>query len=902
MYHFNILYMGAERMNVLKPEKKATLVTLLKNNVSQREISRKARIDRKTIRKYGRQLEIMPFVGSDDFSSSCELVATDQNEEQIQNPPPRPPGFSLERGKIPFHARSACEPHRTWIEQQVMLGRNAMAIYQDLVERFSFENKYNSVKRFVRGLRQKAPEQFDRLEFLPGEEAQVDYGQGAMSLHPSGKYRRPRLFVMTLKYSRRSFRKVVWKSSQETWARLHEEAFRYFGGSVQYVVLDNLKEGVIKPDIYEPELNPVYVAMLDHYAVMGDPARVRDPNRKGTVENAIQHTQDTGLKGRRFESIEAQNQWLMHWEETWAAKRIHGRMKRQVEQMFQEEKPYLNPLPLTGFGYFRQESRKVHDDGLIQVGQSYYSALPAPLHQEVIVRIYEHEIEIIDPRSMEKIRTHIKSHRPGAVKMEPEDRIFNPSRQTKYLLDKAGRIGPNTRKLCELMFEQQGRSGQRRMQGVVNLARKYEAGCIESAAQKAIELGLRSYKAFRRLVEARKDSKNTEAESPISQEHQLIRPSSDYGAFFDQFAAKAENDVALSRENLPRVWQNADWLKVIEVFGLELQKQGKSDEVWIKSPFTGEENASLHLHLKQNIFNDFSSGKGGGILNFCQDLLSLKGRVMNCYQVAGWMLENGISVLDQTKKATDPQPLEKLNHPKSNKPLKVDLRPFFKTDHGVFEQRGITQKACQYLGCGYLPERAEGSTSPLNARLVFQVRGIGQDLEPVILSHVGRALTDQQVACDGRYWGFPFYKKLEIYNQDKLLTDPLAKEQLERFGLVLVEGFFDVAALVSAGCLNVGALMGAHISAAQIDRLKFIASHVPIRKITLFFDRDEAGRNGTCRALSLLKQNGIDVKAFDWDQKFERPGCPPARIKPLIKDPADMSGAQLKYLRKQEII
>jgi len=66
--------------------------------------------------------------------------------------------------------------------------------------------------------------------------------------------------VMTLRYSRRSFRRVVWKSSQETWARLHEEAWRYFGGSTRYVVLDNLKEGVIKPDLYEPELNAVYAA------------------------------------------------------------------------------------------------------------------------------------------------------------------------------------------------------------------------------------------------------------------------------------------------------------------------------------------------------------------------------------------------------------------------------------------------------------------------------------------------------------------------------------------------------------------------------------------------------------------------------------------------------------------
>jgi DNA primase len=336
-------------------------------------------------------------------------------------------------------------------------------------------------------------------------------------------------------------------------------------------------------------------------------------------------------------------------------------------------------------------------------------------------------------------------------------------------------------------------------------------------------------------------------------------------------------------------------------FGLETQRQGKNDEIWIRSPFTCEVNASLHVQLEQNIFKDFSSGKGGGILNFCQELLGHQGQSMNCYQVAGWMLETGISVLDQNTKPTAPEPVQKPK-PKENKPVETDLRRFFKPGHAVIEQRGISPKACQYLGCGYLPERPDGPKSPLNGRWVFQVRGIDQNLKPVVLSHVGRALTDRQAESDGRYWGFPFYKKLEIYNQDKLLSDPLAMDQVARFGLVLVEGFFDVAALVSAGCLNVGGLMGSHLTAEQIDRLKFIASHVDIPEIRLFLDRDEAGRKGTQKAASLLKQNGFAVTVFDWDQQFERPGCPPVGINPLIKDPADMSCAQLKYLRKHEII
>ena len=137
------------------------------------------------------------------------------------------------------------------------------------MDQFGFSASYNSVKRFAATLVEQDPQQFDRLEFAPGEEVQVDYGEGALTLVPgSARYRKPRLFVMTLRFSRRSFRRVVWKSSKEVWAQLHEQAWRYFGGCPQYCVLDNLKEGVIKPDLYEPQLNSLYAAVLAHYGVV----------------------------------------------------------------------------------------------------------------------------------------------------------------------------------------------------------------------------------------------------------------------------------------------------------------------------------------------------------------------------------------------------------------------------------------------------------------------------------------------------------------------------------------------------------------------------------------------------------------------------------------------------------
>lgn len=484
-------------MNVLNKHKVDEIEILLKVGLSGREIERKLGIRRETVSKYAKIFN--------SKAANPELVATGNEIKTGQADAPRPPAFSEEsfadsKKKIPKHALSACEPHREWIEQQVAMGRNAQAIFQDLVEQHGFANKYNSVKRFCRGLKAKDPQRFDVLEFLPGEEAQVDYGQGALTLYKPGRYKRPYLFVMTLKYSGKSFRKVVWHTSQETWAKLHEEAFRSFGGCTLYVVLDNLKEGVIKPDIYEPILNPVYAAMLAHYGVIGEPCRVRDPDRKGTVENAIQHTQNTALKGRKFETIEEQNQFLEKWEANWAAPRIHGRKKRQVLEMFNEEKQSLKALPLEGFRYFKGGDRTVSDAGLIQVENSYYAALPAPLFSKVQIRIYEREIEIYDLDGL-LLRRHEKAKAAGHTEMLPEDRIFNPTREIEKALLKLDKIGPRTAALARKAFITLGRSSKGMIYGLISLARIYEKTQIEAACERVMASGSFSYQTVKRILE-----------------------------------------------------------------------------------------------------------------------------------------------------------------------------------------------------------------------------------------------------------------------------------------------------------------------------------------------------------------------------------------------------------------
>jgi hypothetical protein len=119
------------------------------------------------------------------------------------------------------------------------------------------------------------------------------------------------------------------------------------------IVLDNLKEGVLTPDIYDPALSPLYRDVLAHYGVVALPCRVGDPDGKGKVEAGVGHAQKTPLRGLRFETLEEAQAYLDRWEARWADTRIHGTTKRQVAAMFAEEQPAL--------GHFRSNHFAITD-------------------------------------------------------------------------------------------------------------------------------------------------------------------------------------------------------------------------------------------------------------------------------------------------------------------------------------------------------------------------------------------------------------------------------------------------------------------------------------------------------------------------------------------------------------
>ena len=397
---------------------------------------------------------------------------------------------------------SACAVHRDAIELGLSRGRNAMAIWQDLVDTSGFTGGYQTVKRFVRKLVGSPSKQACAvIETAPGEEAQVDYGTGPMVRDPrSGKYRRMRLFVLTLGYSRKAVRLLVFQSGTQTWAELHEKAFRRLGGCTRVVVLDNLREGVLKPDLYDPAINPVYADMLRHYGVVAMPCRVRDPDRKGKVESGVGHAQKTPLKGMRFESPEEAQTYLDHWESRWADTRIHGTTKRQVAAMFVEERPALLPLPIEPFRYYQFGERTVHLDGCVEVEAAYYGAPPGWIGRRVSVQWDTHQVRLLNPSTGQLLREHLRQAR-GGHRIQEQDRPKHTPLSTQQLLNRAAQAGEQIGELCRRMHSEHGQNAVRRILGMLSLAKKYGAASVDEACGTASEVGSCEYRFVRRYLE-----------------------------------------------------------------------------------------------------------------------------------------------------------------------------------------------------------------------------------------------------------------------------------------------------------------------------------------------------------------------------------------------------------------
>lgn len=198
--------------NRLQVQEQDTIARLAALGWSIRKIARELKLHRKTVRAYFRPVQI---------DSKCTTISTAGNG---------PKCTISTAGKM--GRKAVCDPHAALILTKAQEGLSAQRIFQDLRAEVQFAGSYESVKRFVRALRQSAPEGVCRIEVAPGEEAQVDFGSGA-PIGGAGGRRRTWVFRIVLSYSRKAYSEAVLRQDTETFLRCLENAFRHFGGHAQ---------------------------------------------------------------------------------------------------------------------------------------------------------------------------------------------------------------------------------------------------------------------------------------------------------------------------------------------------------------------------------------------------------------------------------------------------------------------------------------------------------------------------------------------------------------------------------------------------------------------------------------------------------------------------------------------
>lgn len=424
---------------------------------------------------------------------------------------------------------SLCEPFRAVIEAKVQQGLTGQRIYQDLVEGHGFAASYSSVRRFLQRLGQSQPLPFRRLEVLPGEQAQVDFGAGAAILRADGTRRRCYVFRVVLSFSRKAYSEVVYHQTTENFLRCLENAFWSFGGVPHTLVIDNLRAAVSRADWYDPDVHPKIQSFCQHYGTVILPTKPRMPRHKGKVERGIDYVQDNALKGHVFDSLAEENQHLRDWEQRIADTRIHGTTRKQVHLLFQEEKPHLTPLPAGRFPSFEEGRRSVHRDGHIEVAKAYYSVPPEYTGRQVWVRWDGHLVRVFNSK-MELLVAHVQVE-PGGFQTKDEHlhakKISQVEQGTVSLLRRMALVGPHAEQWARQMLEIRGIQGVRVLIGLLSLTHRHSRDEIDRVCEMALAHGAVRLRTIRQLLQ--RDGPKQE-QFAFLDEHPIIRPMSDYGA------------------------------------------------------------------------------------------------------------------------------------------------------------------------------------------------------------------------------------------------------------------------------------------------------------------------------------------------------------------------------------
>jgi transposase len=466
---------------------------------SQVQIHQALNIDRKTIRKY-----LAPALA-----------------EGLAPSPDEPFDEQLWRARIGRWFPELVDPaaraltwpqiaeHHQWITDQLQVPVTVATIAQRLRDDHRVEVSESTVRRYIATTftesRLEDKVTVPRGAVEPGSEAQIDYGRLGMWLDPtSGRRVAVWVFAMILSCSRALFIQPVLKMDQTSWNASHVAAFEFFGGVPARLVCDNLKTGVVRQDLYDPQINLAYRELAEFYGTLIDPARAQKPKDKPRVERPMPYIRDSFFAGRDFTSLPQMQGEALRWAtDVYGVHKHRGLDGATPASVFAAvERDALIPLPPRGFESVVYTIGTLAPDCHVKSGKAFYSAPWRLMGQKVLVRTAGDVVQIFHHDTV--VATHVLhlSGRSTNFEHYPPHKIAHTLRTVSWCRAQAEQIGPGAVAIVAELSQVNAIHRLRAIQGIIRLREVYGDARLDAACARAIEVGDPGYRTIKGILAA----------------------------------------------------------------------------------------------------------------------------------------------------------------------------------------------------------------------------------------------------------------------------------------------------------------------------------------------------------------------------------------------------------------
>ncbi len=457
-----------------------------------RRSARECGADRKTVKRYYEAARLCGVRAGVELTD--ELVGEVGRRVQAR---PAPAPSDAWRALVPVRDRI-----EAWLQAERPL---RLVRIRELLAREGIAVSYSTLRRYAqREFGFGGPRVTVRLaDTPPGEEAQVDFGHVGWLTDVTGQRRKLWALIVTLSYSRHMF---VWPTLTQTVVDVCEgldEAWRFFGGVARRVVLDNASSMVTVPNAQAPVLQRSFREYAQARGILADPARVRRPQDKGRVENAVPYVRERWADGERFLDLADSRRSAAAWCRDIAGQRVHGTTRAVPFTVFEaEEKALLLPPPLERFDVPTWGTAKVHPDHHLQVARSLYSVPTAYIGRQLDYRLDSKTVRFYGGLELVKVHARVA---PGKRSTDPADyprtRTAYALRSVDALVAAAQERGPSIGAFAQkLLGGPLPWSKMRQAQALVRLCDRYGAERVEAACQRAIGFEVYDVPRIERLL------------------------------------------------------------------------------------------------------------------------------------------------------------------------------------------------------------------------------------------------------------------------------------------------------------------------------------------------------------------------------------------------------------------